>query len=109
MKLTPPFIDVLQQFAPAFTSPGSPFDLGFPQNDGKISFRAGYYCTIVDLGPGKLEDFLDVGPTSAVFIDPRNVVPQSGHIYLLNQHYLKHWVLFQLEFDEKAPRVPVRP
>jgi hypothetical protein len=88
---------------------GSPFDLEFPQNDGKISFRFGYDGSIADLGPGKLQDFLGVDPTSAVFTGPWNLLPQSGHVYLLNQIYLKHWVLFQLEFDEKAPRVPDRP
>ena len=60
-------------------------DLEFPQNDGKISFRAVYgNCSIADLGPGKVEDFLGVDPTSAKFSDPRNVVPQSGHVYLLD-------------------------
>ena len=67
-------------------------------------------CTIADLGPGKLKDLLGVDPTSAKFTSPRNVVPQSGHVYFLDhQHSGNHWVLFQLEFDEKAPRVPGRP
>jgi hypothetical protein len=90
---------------------GSPFDLEFPQDDGKIGFRFGYEGRIADLGPGKLEDFLGLDPTSAAaaFNGPWDVVPQSGHVYLLNQIHLKHWVLFQLEFDEKAPRVSDRP
>ena len=92
-------------------SQDSYFDLEFPQNNGKISFRAGYYpCSIADLGPGKVEDFLGVDPTSAKFTDPGKVVPQSGHVYLLDhQQSGNHWVLFKLEFDEKAPRVPGRP
>jgi hypothetical protein len=92
-------------------SPEYYHDLEFPQNNGKISFWAGYGpCSIADLGPGKVEDFLVVDPTSAKFTDPRNVVPQSGHVYLLNhQESGNHWVLLQLEFDEKAPRVPGRP
>ena len=46
-------------------------DLEFPQNNGKISFRAGYGpCSIADLGPGKVEDFLGVNPTSAKFSNP---------------------------------------
>ena len=28
-------------------------------------------CSIADLGPGKVEDFLEVDPTSAKFTDPR--------------------------------------
>ncbi len=80
------------------------FDVRFPQKDGKISFQYVYApCSIADLGPGKLDDFLGVDPTSAGLSDPRNVVPQSGHVYLLNQQHFKHWVLFRLEFDEKAP------
>jgi hypothetical protein len=92
-------------------SPEFYVDLAFPQNNGKISFWAVYgNSPIADLGPGKVEDFLGVDPTSAKFSDPRNVVPQSGHVYLLDhQQSGKHWVLFQLEFDEKAPRVPGRP
>jgi hypothetical protein len=92
-------------------SPEYYHDLAFPQNDGKISFRVFYgNGPIADLGPGKVEDFLGVDPTSAKFSDPRTVVPQSGHVYLLDhQHSGNHWVLFQLEFDEKAPRVPGRP
>ncbi len=92
-------------------SPRYYFDLEFRQNHGKISFWAVYYpCSIADLGPGKVEDFLGVDPASAKFTDPRNVVPQSGHVYLRDhQHSGNHWVLFQLEFDEKAPRVPSRP
>ena len=66
-------------------SPKYYHDLEFPQNNGKIRFRAGYGpCSIADLGPGKVEDFLVVDPTSAKFTDPRNVVPQSGHVYLLD-------------------------
>jgi hypothetical protein len=85
-------------------------DLQFPQDHGKIGFLAhSYPCSIADLGPGKLEEFLEVDPRSAKFADPRSVVPQSGHVYLLDQNSLGHWVLFQLEFDEKAPRVPGRP
>jgi hypothetical protein len=88
---------------------GPPSDLEFPQNDGKISIRSDYGA-IYDLGPGKLDDFLEVGPPSAVFIRLWYVVPPSGHVYSLNQQvFLKHWVLFQLEFGEKAPRVPSRP
>ena len=80
------------------------FDLRFEQNNGKIGFQYVYApCSIADLGPGKLDDFLGVDPTSAEFSDPRNVVPQSGHVYLLDQKHFKHWVLFKLEFDEKAP------
>lgn len=80
------------------------FDLQFPQKDGRISFRSVYVpCSIADLGPGKLDDFLGVDPASARFSDPPKVVPQAGHVYLLNQQHLKHWVLFRLEFDEKAP------
>jgi hypothetical protein len=83
-------------------------DLEFPQNNGKTSFRAVYGdCSIADLGPGKVEDFLGVDPTSAKFSDPRNVVPQSGNVYLPDHE--NRWVLFRLEFDEKAPRVPGRP
>jgi hypothetical protein len=85
-------------------------DLLFPQNNGKISFQAVYNpCSIADLGPGKLEDFLRVDPPSAKFTDPRNVVPQSGHVYLLDQKALNHWVLFEIEFDEKAPAKGGRP
>jgi hypothetical protein len=86
-------------------------DLEFLQKSGSISFRTHYYpCSIAYLGPGKVEDFLGVDPTSAQFTDPGNVVPQSGCVYLLNaQQSGKHWVLFQLEFDEKAPHVSGRP
>jgi hypothetical protein len=92
-------------------SPEYYVDLAFPQNNRKISFRAVYgNCPIADLGPGKVEDFLVVDPTSAKFSVPRNVVPQSGHVYLLDhQGSGNHWVLFQLEFDEKVSRVPGRP
>jgi hypothetical protein len=92
-------------------SPEHYHDLEFLQNDGKISFRVVYgNDSIADLGPGKVEDFLGVDPTSAKFSDPRNVVPQSGHVYLLDrQKSRKHWVLFRLDFDGKAPRVPGRP
>ena len=90
-------------------SPEYYHDLEFPQNNGKISFRVVYgNGSIADLGPGKVEDFLVVDPTSAKFTDPQNVVPQSGRVYLLNPRWWNHWVLFQLEFDEKAPRVPGR-
>jgi hypothetical protein len=86
-------------------------DIRFLQNDGKISFTTSYRpLSIADLGPGKHEDFLKVDPTSAKFTDdPSHVVPQSGHVYLLDQKALKHWVLFELEFDQKAPRVLGRP
>ena len=87
-------------------SPEFYVDLAFPQNNGKTSFRAVYGdCSIADLGPGKVADFLGVDPTSAKFSDPRNVVPQSGHVYLLDhQQSGKHWVLFQLRPDPEAPR-----
>lgn len=77
-------------------------DLQFPQINGEIHFQALYLpCSIADLGPGKLDDFLEVDPTVAQFSDLRSVVPHPGHVYLLDQKSLKHWVLFELEFDEQ--------
>ena len=92
-------------------SPQYYFDLEFPPNNGKFRFRVVYGpCSIADLGLGKVEDFLGVNPTSMKFTDPGNVAQQSGHVYLLDhQHAGNHWVLFQLELDEKAPQVPGRP
>ena len=80
-------------------------DLEFPQNNGKISFRA-VYGSLPNRRPGSWQGrgFPGVDPASAKFTDPRNVVPQSGHVYLLYPRIGNHWVLFQLEFDEKAPR-----
>ena len=91
--------------------PGNDLRPGAAGNPGQVVFdTASMPCTIADLGPGKLKDLLGVDPTSAKFTSPRNVVPQSGHVYLLNnQGSGNHRVLFQLEFDEKAPRVPSRP
>jgi hypothetical protein len=86
-------------------------DLLFPQSNGKIRLRAPYQpCSLADLGPGKLDDFLGVDPASVhLNINPDNIVPQSGHVYLLNQSSLEHWVLFELEFDEKASGKGGRP
>ena len=58
---------------------------GAAGNPGQVVFdTASMPCTIADLGPGKLKDLLGVDPTSAKFTSPRNVVPQSGHVYLLD-------------------------
>jgi hypothetical protein len=32
-----------------------------------------------------------------------NVVPQPGHVYLLDHKALGHWVLFQFELDQDVP------
>jgi hypothetical protein len=91
--------------------PGNDLRAGAEGNPGQVVFdTASMPCTIAGLGPGKVDYFLRVDPPSAKFIDARNVVPQSGHVYLLNnQGSGNHRVLFQLEFDEKVSRVPGRP
>jgi hypothetical protein len=85
-------------------------DLLFVQNDGKISFQAASWrCSIADLGPGKLEDFFSFDPISAKFSASGSIVPRSGHVYLMEQKDMKRWVLFEIEFDEKAPGKGGRP
>jgi hypothetical protein len=88
-----------------------PFALTFSQSNGKIRFRVPYVpCSLADLGPGKLDDFLGVDPASVhLNVDLGNVVAQSGHVYLLNLSGMKLWALFELEFDEKAPEKGGRP
>jgi hypothetical protein len=79
-------------------------ELMFPQNHGEIRCQGIYMpSSIADLGPGKLDNFLEVDPTSAWFINSPSIVPQPGHVYLLDQKSLKHWVLFELQFDDKPP------
>jgi hypothetical protein len=56
------------------------------------------------LGPGALDDFLQIDPASIRFTDPVNVMPQPGHVYLLDQRALKHWVLLQFALEPEAPR-----
>jgi hypothetical protein len=51
------------------------------------------------LGPSKLGDSLGIDPASASFSSPEKVVPQPGHVYLLEQKAFRHWVLFQFELD----------
>jgi hypothetical protein len=79
-------------------------DLMFPQNHGEIRCQGMYMSSIADLGPGKFDDFLEIDPKSARFIDsPSSIMAQPGHVYLLDQKSLKHWVLFELQFDDKPP------
>jgi hypothetical protein len=83
----------------------NPIDLQFAQNRGEIRFQAAYGpCAITDLGPGKLDDFLDPDLTGARFTDVDKVVPRPDHIYLLRQEALKHSVLFQLELDQNTAK-----
>jgi hypothetical protein len=79
---------------------GSAYDLRFDQRDTTLHFGVGYGpCQLADLGPGNLEDFLRADGVSDRFSFPSSVVAQPGHVYLLDQKALKHWVLFRLEFD----------
>jgi hypothetical protein len=80
--------------------PNYAYDLRFDQKNREIRFMIGYGpCRIADLGPGKLDDFLQVDPVSANFVSPGTVAPQPGHVYLLDQKAFKHWVLFEFELD----------
>src|SRR5262249_32934432 len=70
----------------ARNAPGSAYDLWFEQRNREIHFVFDYGpCQIADLGHGKLDDFLGVDPTSTRFTPPSDVVPQPGHVYLLDQ------------------------
>jgi hypothetical protein len=80
-------------------------DLWFAQHDRKIYLGIEASCRLADLGRGKLDDFHRVDPTSVRFDAPGRAVPhQPGHVYLLEQGTLKHWVLFQVELDPEVPR-----
>jgi hypothetical protein len=80
-------------------------DLQFVQNQGEIRLQSPYpTASIADLGPGTLDDFLDVDPATVRLSQIRDVVPQPGHVYLLHQESFKRWVLLQLEFDQATPR-----
>ncbi len=82
------------------------YDLRFDQEKQEIiRFGVGYGpCRIADLGPGKLDDFLEADPTSARLVYPTSLVPRPGHVYLLDQKSLSHWVLFQFALDPDAPQ-----
>jgi regulation of enolase protein 1 (concanavalin A-like superfamily) len=88
----------------AVNAEGAPFDLQFVQQDRRITgFSSAFSMSLMaDLGPGKLDDFLEVNPTSVGFAALNKVVPQPGHVYLLDQKFFKHWVLFQFELDPDA-------
>jgi WD40 repeat protein len=109
---SPPFAAVTQQqtvlgggLFRAGTAEGSAYDLRFDQRDRTIHFGVGYGpCMLADLGVGKLDDFLQVDATTARFNFPTHVAAQPGHVYLLDQKFFKHWVLFQFEFDQEAPQ-----
>jgi WD40 repeat protein len=88
------------EFFKANRARGSGIDLMFDQQNGEIRFGfASPSTSIGDLGPGALDDFLQVDPGSVRFTSPRNASPQSGHVYLLEHKDLKHWVLFRLQLD----------
>jgi len=69
------------------------------QSAGELRFQGmSLPCSIADLGPGKLDDFLEVDAASARFTQLGSIFAHPGHVYLLNQQAIKHWVLFQVEF-----------
>ena len=73
------------------------WDLKFDQSLGKVSFKVTYVpCGIADLGKGDLDKFLNVDPAKLNLISPELIRPEGGHVYLLNQEHLKHWVLFKV-------------
>jgi peroxiredoxin len=89
----------------AGTARGSAYDVRFDQSDKQIRFSVGYGpCQLADLGPGTLEDFLQVDPASVRLSYPTQVAAQPGHVYLLDQKFFKHWVLFQFKLDPEAPQ-----
>jgi hypothetical protein len=81
-------------------------DLFINQDEGEPRLRLNIRAAIADLGPGRIDDFLEIDPASAKLTSESSVVvPQSGHVYLMDQQWLDHWVLFELQFDaKKKPR-----
>jgi hypothetical protein len=70
-----------------------------PRCGGRLSATIGP-CRLADLGPGKLDDFLEIDPTTIqIHFTPANeVVSQPGNVYLLDQKAPRHWVLFQFDY-----------
>lgn len=60
---------------------------------------------LADLGKGALSDHVDLDGKAAKFtsLAEETVELHAGHVYLLEQRFLRHWVLFRVEF--KKPRI----
>ena len=73
------------------------WDLEFAQVKGDLLFYYSYDpCFLRDLGEGQIEDFSDGQFDTDFKTNPDNMKVQSGHVYLLNQGFWKHWVIFRV-------------
>lgn len=73
------------------------FDLKFGGEQGKVIANASYApCSLADLGPGSLQEFLDIDHRKAQR-SVRNNELKDGHVYLLNQQFWKRYILFRFE------------
>jgi WD40 repeat protein len=85
--------------------PGS--DLVIQQGGGRLWF-VDRPPGLTDLGAGRIDDFLELDARSpSVSTAPRSVVPQPGHVYLLDRTSKpgsKSSALFQIQFEMKPPK-----
>jgi len=71
------------------------WDLNFNQAGGKIYFGTSYGpARLSDLGEGDLRDYVTTAEAPNSF---HSMEAQIGHVYLLKQGFLNHWVLFKVE------------
>ncbi|MFC1805414.1 formylglycine-generating enzyme family protein, partial [Planctomycetota bacterium] len=79
-------------------TPDAPgWDLQFDQSRGEILIGCGYGpCFLRDLGEGRLEDLARATAAEDLPIRLGKHKAQSGHVYLVDQRYFKHWIIFRV-------------
>lgn len=75
------------------------WDIEFVQEANDIYFTYSYApCFIGDLGAGQIDDFLDISGSSAGVV-PRELLANSGHVYILDQQHWGRLVLFKVTIE----------